>query len=147
MPYSKVTGRYDQSDSDDFPRSLSWNQRSVLYVAAIYKLHHSSMGWWVDRYECVYGLHRVHSATVKSLLKRGLLEGNARGENIALGGWDGKSTMEPPILWTSAKGKKLLDKITRGLASYSRILIVSEKEHYRIIAQSLIGSSRHEAPQ
>jgi hypothetical protein len=61
--------------------------------------------------------------------KKGLLEGNARGENIALGGWDGKSTMEPliPKVWTSAMGQKLLDKITRETG------IVFDRENYQLV--------------
>src|SRR5690349_2166825 len=115
MAFSNVTGRYYQTDSDEFPRSVSWPQLFVLHVAATYKLRRSSKGWWADGLVFADGFGRVNSpATVKSLLKKGLLEGNARGENIALGGWDGKSTMEPPIpkVWASAKGRKLLDKIT-----------------------------------
>jgi hypothetical protein len=128
MPHSKVTGRYDQTDSDDFPRRISWQQLLVLHVAAIYKLRRSSMGWWADRPAADLNWI-VHSpATVKSLFKKGLLEGNARGENV-LGGWDGKSKMEPPIpkLWTSAEGKKLLDKIT------SETGIVFDRENYRLV--------------
>ena len=95
MPYSNVTGRYNQTDSDDFPRSISRQQLFVLHVAANYKLRRSSMGWWADGHVGANGVGRIHSpATVNSLLKKGLLEGNARGENIAVGGWDGKSTME-----------------------------------------------------
>jgi hypothetical protein len=111
MAFSNVTGRYYQNDSDDFPRSISWQQLFVLHVAANYKLRRSSVGWWADR----DGVAAIHSpATVKSLLKKGLLEGNARGENITLEGWDGKSTMEPPIpkVWASAKGRELLDKVS-----------------------------------
>ena len=130
MPYSEVTGRYSQTDSDEFPRSISWQQLFVLHVAANYQLRKSSAGWWADGHVWADGVYRIHSpATVKSLLKKGLLEGNARGENIALGGWDGKSTMEPPIpqMWTSAKGKKLLDEIT------SETGIGFDRENYRLV--------------
>jgi hypothetical protein len=114
MPYPNVTG-------------ISWQQLFVLHVAANYKLRRSSMGWWADRADGLAGIHSP--ATVKSLLKKGLLEGNARGENIASGGWDGKSTMEPPIpeLWTSAKGKKLIDKIT------SETGILFDRESYHLV--------------
>jgi len=130
MPYSEVTGRYYQTDSDEFPRSISWQQLFVLHVAANYQLRNSSAGWWADGHVWADGVYRIHSpATVKSLLKKGLLEGNARGESIALGDWDGKSTMEPPIpkVWTSAKGKKLLDKIT------SETGIVFDRENYQLV--------------
>ncbi len=122
MPYSNVTGRYYQTDSDDFPRSISWQQLFVLHVAANYKLRRSSMGWWADGHVFADGVVRIHSpATVKSLLKKGLLEGNARG--------DGKSTMEPPIpeVWASAKGQKLLDKIC------SETGIVFDRENYQLV--------------
>jgi hypothetical protein len=92
MAFTNVTGGYYQTDSDDFPRSISWQQLFVLHVAANYKLRRSSKGWWADRADGVAGIHSP--ATVKSLLKKGLLEGNACGENVALGGRDGKSTME-----------------------------------------------------
>jgi hypothetical protein len=112
MPLSNVSGRYYQSDSD-FPRSISWQQLLALHVAANYKLHRSQVGWtgykWPDA-------RKIHcAATIKSLLKSGLLEGNARGENIAMGIYDEKSLVEHPIpvLWTSPKGKKLLDKINK----------------------------------
>jgi hypothetical protein len=126
MPFSNVTGRYSQTDSDEFPRSVSWQQLFVLHVAANYKLRRSSMGWWVDRPAA--DVDWYSPGTVKSLLKKGLLEGNARGENIALGGWDGKSTMEPPIpkVWTSAKGKRLLDKVA------SETGIWFDLENYRL---------------
>jgi hypothetical protein len=130
MAFSKVTGRYYQTDSDDFPRSISWQQLLLLHVAANYKLLRSSMGWWADGHVFADGVVRIHSpATVKSLLKKGLLEGNARGEKIALGGWDGKSTMEPPIpkVWVSATGQKLLDKITGETG------IVFDRENYQLV--------------
>ncbi len=124
MPYSNVTGRYYQTDSDDFPRSISWQQLFVLHVATNYELRRSSTGWWADGHVSADGVGRVHRpATVKSLLKKGLLEGNARGENIALGGWDGKSTMEPPIpqVWASAKGRKLLEPISKSLTAIDQL--------------------------
>jgi hypothetical protein len=97
---------------------------------ANYKLRRSSMGWWADGHVFADGATKIHSpATVKSLLKKGLLEGNTRGENIALGGWDGKSTMEPPIpkVWASAKGQALLDEITSDTG------IVFDRENYQLV--------------
>jgi hypothetical protein len=138
MAFSNVTGRYYQTDSDEFPRSISWQQLFVLHVAANYKLRRSGMGWWADGHVCADGITRIHSpATVKSLLKKGLLEGNARGENIALGGWDEKSTMEPPIpkMWTSANGQKLFDKISKETG------IVFDRENYQ-----LVEAGSHEEP-
>ena len=130
MPLSDVSGRYYQSDSE-FPRNISWQQLLVLHVAANYNLTRSSRGWWADGHVWPDGVVRIHSAdTIKSLLKSGLLEGNSRGEKIASGGWDGISTTEHPIpmLWSSPKGKKLLEKINKetGLAF--------DKRNYELIA-------------
>ncbi len=130
MPLSEITGRYHQNDSDDLPRSISWQQLLALHVAANYKLRRSSMGWWADGHVFADGALIVHSGvTIKSLLKKGLLEGNPRGEAIALGGWDGISTMEPPIpmLWASEKGKKLLAKIA------AETELVFDKEAYQVV--------------
>jgi hypothetical protein len=130
MPLSSATGRYYQSDSHEFPSSISWQQLFVLHVATHYKLLRSSRGWWADGHVFADGVTRIHSpATVKSLVKSGLLQGNPRGENMALGDWDGKSTMEPPIamLWTSEKAKSLLDKIE------SETGLVFDKENYDLI--------------
>lgn len=114
MPFSNITGRYYQKASSEYPKSISYQQ----LLAFNYKLRRSGLGWWADGYVCPDGVMRRHSpATIKSLLKNGLLEGNSR---LALVGWDGISTTQSPIpmLWTSAKGKKLLNKISEetGLA-------------------------------
>jgi len=103
MPLSDGSGRYYQNDSSKFPRSISWQQLLVLCVAANYNLRRSSMGWWADRHVFPDGVVRTHSpATMKSLLKLGLLEGNVGGEALGLG-----RIVEPPIpmLWISAKGR------------------------------------------
>jgi hypothetical protein len=67
---------------------------------------------------------------VKSLVKKRLLDGNPRGEAIALEGWDGKSAMEPPVpmMWTSEKGRRLLDKIEKETGLFF------DKENYELIA-------------
>jgi len=129
MPYSGVTGRYYQTDSDEFPRSISRQQLFVLYAAANYQLRPSQLGWCADRPGAYLDWIDHSQVTVRCLLKKGLLEGNARGENLVLEGWDGKSMVEPPIpkLWTSAKGKKLLDKIT------SETGIVFDRESYQLV--------------
>ena len=49
----------------------------MLYVAANYNLRRSSMGWWADGHVFPDGVVRIHlPATIKSLLKLGLLVGN-----------------------------------------------------------------------
>jgi hypothetical protein len=88
------------------------------------------MGWWADGHVWPDRAVRIHSpATIKSLLKKGLLEGNGRGEKIALEGWDGISTMQPPIpiLWISDRGRKLIDKIKEETGLFF------DKENYELI--------------
>jgi hypothetical protein len=69
------------------------------------------MWWWAVGYECPDQYVRTHSpCVIKSLLKRGLLEGNSRGEKAGLRSWYQAST-QTPMLWISAKGRTLLDKI------------------------------------
>src|SRR6476660_7321285 len=114
MPLCDVTGRYFQNDSREFPRSISWQQLIVLHVAANYNLRRSSMGWWADGHVFPDGVVRIHSpATIKSLLKLGLLEGNAGGEALGLGKPGRIDEPQIAMLWTSAKGRKLLDKINK----------------------------------
>jgi hypothetical protein len=88
------------------------------------------MGWWADEHVFADGVVRIHSpATIKSLLKKGLLKGNGRGVEIAIEGHDGRSTLELPIpwLWITAKGRKLLAKIT------SETGIVFDRENYELV--------------
>ena len=81
------------AQSKKLPARLSYAQLLALHVAANYKLRRSSMGWWAEGHH--WGEHdgvRNHSpATIKSLVKMGLLDGNTRGVKIALEGLDGKS--------------------------------------------------------
>jgi hypothetical protein len=106
---------------------MSYLQLLALHVAANYKLRSSSLGWWADGHP-MRVVHRP--VTIKSLLKKGLLEGNDRGENIALNGWDGISTMEPPIplLWISDKGRQLLEEIGLVFDKESYALVEPETE-------------------
>jgi hypothetical protein len=130
MSLSEVTGRYYQNESNKYPKSLSFPQLLVLHVAAHFKMRRSSMGWWADGYKWPDHVVRIHSpSTIKSLLKCGLLEGNPRGENIALGAWDGRSTMDAPIpaVWTSEKGKTLLAKIIEETG------LVFDKHSYQLV--------------
>jgi len=117
--------------SRHFPARLSYPQLLTLNVAAHYELRRCSMGWWADGHRWREGEGvKIHSpATVKSLLKMGLLDGNARGKKIALEGLDGKSTMNSPIprLWASEKGRKVLEEFNEGSG------LVFDKEHYRLV--------------
>jgi hypothetical protein len=116
-----------RAQSKKLPARLSYPQLLALHVAANYKLRRSSMGWWAEGHH--WGEHRGvanHSpATIKSLVKMGLLDGNTRGVKIALEGLDGKSTMKPPIpkLWASERARKVLEG--SGL--------VFDKEHCRLV--------------
>ena len=86
------------------------------------------MGWWADGHVWPDGVVRIHSpATIRSLLKTGLLEGMLAAESLGLGRRE--RIVEPPIpmLWTSAKGRKLLEKITIETG------LVFDKENYKII--------------
>lgn len=117
--------------SRHFPARLSYPQLLTLNVAAHYELRRCSMGWWADGPRWREGEGgKIHSpATVKSLLKMGLLDGNARGKKIALEGLDGKSTMKSPIprLWASEKGRKVLEEFNEGSG------LVFDKEHHRLV--------------
>ena len=113
------------------PARLSYPQLLTLNVAANYELRRCSMGWWADGHHWREGEGvKNHSpATVKSLVKLGLLDGNARGKKIALEGLDGKSTMKSPIprLWASEKGRKVLEEFNEGSG------LVFDREHYRLV--------------
>ena len=116
------------AQSKKFPARLSYPQLLALHVAANYRLRRSSMGWWAEGHH--WGEHRGvanHSpATIKSLVKMELLDGNTRGVKIAL---EGKSTMKPPIpeLWASEKGRKVLEEFNEGSG------LVFDREHYRLV--------------
>jgi hypothetical protein len=117
--------------SRHFPARLSYPQLLTLNVAANYELRRCSMGWWAHGHHWREGEGvGIHSpATVKSLVKMGLLDGNARGKKIALEGLDGKSTMKSPIprLWASEKGRKVLEEFNEASG------LAFDKEHYRLV--------------
>jgi hypothetical protein len=88
-----------------------WNSSFwFLHAAANYKLRRSHIGWRAVDYEGPDNYVSTHSPfVIKSLLKRGLLEGNKRGEKVGLRRW--YPSAETPLLWTSAAGRALLTKI------------------------------------
>jgi hypothetical protein len=124
--------------SRHFPARLSYPQLLTLNVAAHYELRRCSMGWWADGHRWREGEGvKIHSpATVKSLLKMGLLDGNARGKKIALEGLDGKSTMNSPIprLWASEKGRKVLEEFNE------RSKLVFDRENYHLVDSELVNA-------
>jgi hypothetical protein len=128
-----------KSQSKEYFAGLSDPQFLVLHVAANYRLRKSSAGWWADGYR--EDRHRrIHSpATIKSLLKRELLNGNARGKKNALEGWDGTSTNVPPIplLWASEKGRRVLEEFDE------RMGVVFDRENYRLVEVANGGKRRH----
>jgi hypothetical protein len=141
MSFSIHHGALHQKEANEYPKSISYQQHLVLHVAANCKLRWCSKGWWADGDVFADDVVAIHSpATIKWLLKKGLLEGNARGKAFALGGRDGKSTIEPPIpmLWTSAKGRKLLEKITNETG------VVFDQENYKLVEpeteQAVVGN-------
>ena len=135
-PFEKIGKLYVSfSDASQYQKGtiedlqiISYQQLLVLHVAANYKLRRSSIGWWADGCKWPDHVVRMHSpSTIKSLLKRGLLEGNSRGEKVGMGDWNGTSTMETPMLWTGAKGRTLLDKITIETG------LVFDKDSYQLV--------------
>lgn len=101
---------------------LSKSQESVLVEGCIHKLSRSSMGWCHDHRVSPTDAVRIYSpATIKSLMKQGLLDSNftdergvgkcmdlRRVENI-----DGARHAHSPevhelMVWTSALGRKVL---------------------------------------
>jgi hypothetical protein len=98
----------NRKQANEYPEVMCYTQLLLLRVAETYVLWHDDMGWFYNK---PGGSHRVHSAAVvKSLVETGLLEGNSRGEKIALRGQDEESTPEP-FLRTSTKGRTLLAEI------------------------------------
>jgi hypothetical protein len=128
MSFPRMTARYYKRWSDWYHRDISYPQLLVLHVAANYKLRPSGSGWWADGCKWPDNFVKTHSpSTIKSLLKRGLLVGNSRGERVAVGDLNKGSTKERPLLWTSAKGRALLDKITIETG------LVFDKVNYQLV--------------
>jgi hypothetical protein len=84
------------------------------------------MGWWADGYVWPDSVGVHHHSTIRSLVKLGLLEGNALGEDLGRGALDGRSKKRA-ALWTSAKGRKLLEKITDETG------LVFDRENYAVV--------------
>jgi hypothetical protein len=128
MSFSNVTGRYRQNKSSEYPKSISYQQLLVLHVGIHYKLLRSSMGWWAEGYNWPDHIVRIHSPrTIKALLKWGLLEGNGCGEELAVGDLPPTATQQTPALWTSEKGRTLLNTITTENG------LVFDNDGYRVI--------------
>ncbi len=126
MPFSYVTGRYYQKENNEYPNRISPQQLLALHAAANYKLRWRRMGWLADGYVWPGSIGVHHPSTIRSLLKPGLLEGNARGKFLGMGAWDGRST-RGAMLWISAKGRMLLEKITDETG------FVFDKENYAVV--------------
>ena len=128
VSFPDATERYYPKNSIEDLQIISYQQLLALHAAANYKLRRSSIGWWADGCKWPDHVVRIHSSsTIKSLLKRGLLEGNSRGEKVGIGDWNETSTMEMPMLWTGAKGRTLLDKITIETG------LVFDKDSYQLV--------------
>ena len=128
MSFPRMTARYYKRWSDWYHRDISYPHLLVLHVAANYKLRPSGSGWWADGCNWPDNFVKTHPpSTIKSLLKRDLLEGNSRGEKVAVGDLNKRSTKERPLLWSSAKGRALLDKITIETG------LVFDKVNYQLV--------------
>jgi hypothetical protein len=113
-PKRKVDIERSETEPQRQIKRLSYPQLLALHVAANSPLQRSSMGWWAESQGDDHVL-RIHSpATIKSLVKMGLLDGNERAKNVALRNLDNKCTMIPPIpkLWATELAKQLLTEIT-----------------------------------
>ena len=98
-------------EANEYAEVLSYTELLVLHVATRYILRHDEMAWLAEGYNRADRSTRVRSrAIIKSLVEAGLLEGNGRGEQVALAGPD-EGSNPIPMLWASAKGKKLLAEI------------------------------------
>ncbi len=103
MSFSSYTGCYYQKETNEYPSRVSYQQLLALHVAVNYKLRWCSMGWWADGYVWPDSVGVHHHSTIRSLVRSGLLEGNALGEDLGRGALDGRSKKRA-ALWTSAKG-------------------------------------------
>ena len=88
-------------------RRLSPSQLHALHMGKHYKLRRSSMGWWPynhPRQGVSKVVRIIRPATIKSLWKMGLLDGNYdRPTGIGSQGLE---------LWTNEDGRRLLNEIT-----------------------------------
>jgi hypothetical protein len=106
MSFPKLVARYIAEFEN--PKGLSYPQLLALHVAAKYKLRSGIGGWLAD----IPRPPRAHApSTIKSLLRRGWLEGNSWGVKEAMGDGDDTCPEDTPKLWISAKGKTLIEEI------------------------------------
>ena len=113
MHFCPTASNYHKWSTEYIP-GISDQQLLVLYVAANYKLRRNRMGWCAGPgYQGPdnYVPDRTHQFVIKSLLKRGLLEGNSCGERAGLRELVSSINTKRLLLWISAKGRTLLGKI------------------------------------
>ena len=125
MSFPRLVARYMAPFGS--PKGLSHPQLLALHVAANYMLRSGIGGWVPDGYRSYHRRARHAPSTIKSLLRRGWLEGNSWGVKEAMGDADETYPEETPMLWISAKGKALLDEITMETGW------VFDKGNYRLI--------------
>jgi hypothetical protein len=122
-----MTARYKRW-SDWYDNNISYPQLLVLHVAATYKLRPSGSGWWADGCKWPDNFVRTHSpSTIEPLLKRGLLEGNSRGEKIGVKDWNKTLAKDTSLVWTSADGRAVLDYVTMITG------LVFDKVNYQVV--------------
>jgi hypothetical protein len=105
MSFPKLVARYPAPFEN--PKGLSYQKLLALHVAATYMLRQRYLASWLADFPCPPRRHAP--STIKSLVKRGLLEGDSYAVNVALG--DEDQTYKKATLWISAKGKTLLEEI------------------------------------
>ena len=106
MSFPKLVARYKLTEFEN-PKGLSHPQLLALNVAATYMLRQFHCGTWLA--DVPYPPMRHQPSTIKSLVRRGWLEGDSYAVNVAMG--DEKLSWEKATLWISAKGKTLLEEI------------------------------------
>jgi hypothetical protein len=107
MSFPKLVARYIAPFEN--LKGISVPQLLALHVAADYMLRRGRRSWVAD---CPCPPRRHAPSTIKSLLRRGWLEGNSYAVKVAMGDEDETYTEGKPKLWISAKGKTLLEEIT-----------------------------------
>ena len=89
-------------------RKLSGAQLYALDLASRYKLQRSSLGWWAvasDGSALSDPVEILSPATIRSLWRLGLLDGNA----------DPLPPVDKPSLWANERARKLLAQIARDI--------------------------------
>ena len=89
----------------------------------------------------LYGRRERHApSTIKSLLRRGWLEGNSYGVKVAIGDKCDTSTWKKAKLWISAKGKTLIEEIaieSGWVFDKDHYVLIKNRDEYRVVYRSM----------